>query len=173
MKTVSIAVIGAGSYGTSLGITLARNNHLVLLWGHDPEHIKKLQKDRCNQVFLPNIQFPDNLLPEVSLKMTITKSRNILIVVPSYAFNQVLQNIRPYLTRYSRIIWATKGLEHNTGRLLQDVAREILGDKIPLAVLSGPTFAKELAAGLPTAITVASFDDEFNEDLQQLFHCNK
>ncbi|MFP3036785.1 MAG: NAD(P)H-dependent glycerol-3-phosphate dehydrogenase [Arsenophonus sp.] len=173
MKTVSIAVIGAGSYGTSLGITLARNNHLVLLWGHDPEHIKKLQKDRCNQVFLPNIQFPDNLLPEVSLKMAITKSRNILIVVPSYAFNQVLQNIRPYLTRYSRIIWATKGLEYNTGRLLQDAAREILGDKIPLAVLSGPTFAKELAAGLPTAITVASFDNEFNEELQQLFHCNK
>ncbi|MGP1932194.1 MAG: NAD(P)H-dependent glycerol-3-phosphate dehydrogenase, partial [Arsenophonus sp. ET-DL12-MAG3] len=110
---------------------------------------------------------------EVSLKMAITKSRNILIVVPSYAFNQVLQNIRPYLTRYSRIIWATKGLEYNTGRLLQDAAREILGDKIPLAVLSGPTFAKELAAGLPTAITVASFDNEFNEELQQLFHCSK
>ncbi|MFP3019487.1 MAG: NAD(P)H-dependent glycerol-3-phosphate dehydrogenase [Arsenophonus sp.] len=173
MNTISITVISAGSYGTALAITLARNGHRVLLWGHDPQHIKKLQQDRCNQVFLPNIPFPENLLPEPSLKIAITKSRTILIVVPSHVFNQVLQNIQPYLTQHSRIIWATKGLEHTTGRLLQEVAREILGDKIPLAVLSGPTFAKELAEGLPTAITVASSNPEFSEELQHLFHCGK
>lgn len=144
MNTVSMTVIGAGSYGTALAITLARNGHRVLLWGHDPQHIKKLQQERCNQAFSPDVPFPDNLLPEVSLKTSITASHNILIVVPSHAFNQVLQNIQPYLTQHSRIIWATKGLEHVTGRLLQDVARETLGDKIQLAVLSGPTFAKEL-----------------------------
>ncbi|MGP1924822.1 MAG: NAD(P)H-dependent glycerol-3-phosphate dehydrogenase [Arsenophonus sp. NEOnobi-MAG3] len=173
MKTVSMTVIGAGSYGTSLTITLARNGHRVLLWGHDPQHIKKLQQDRCNQAFLPDVPFPDNLLPEASLKTAISASRNILIVVPSHAFNQVLQNIKPYLRQHSRIIWATKGLEHGTGRLLQDVASEMLGDKIPLAVLSGPTFAKELAAGLPTAISVAASNTAFSEELQQLFHCGK
>ncbi|SPP32568.1 Glycerol-3-phosphate dehydrogenase [NAD(P)+] [Arsenophonus endosymbiont of Aleurodicus floccissimus] len=173
MNTVSMTVIGAGSYGTALAITLARNGHRVLLWGHNPQHIKKLQQERCNQAFLPDVPFPDNLLPEVSLKTAITASHNILIVVPSHAFNQVLQNIQPYLTQHSRIIWATKGLEHGTGRLLQDVARETLGNKIQLAVLSGPTFAKELATGLPTAIVVAASNVEFSEELQQLFHCGK
>ncbi|AMA64727.1 Glycerol-3-phosphate dehydrogenase [NAD(P)+] [Candidatus Arsenophonus lipoptenae] len=171
--TVSITVIGAGSYGTALAITLTRNGHKVFLWGHNPQHIKKLQKDRCNKKFLPDITFPENLLPEISLKRAISISRNILIVVPSHVFNQVLQNIKPYLTKYSRVIWATKGLEHGTGRLLQDVAREIIGDKIPIAVLSGPTFAKELAIGLPTAIVISASNIKFSEELQYIFHCSK
>ncbi|UNE54353.1 NAD(P)H-dependent glycerol-3-phosphate dehydrogenase [Bartonella machadoae] len=173
MKAVSTTVIGAGSFGTALAIALARNGRRVLLWGYNPQHIKELQKYRCNQAFLPDIQFPENLLLEASLETAIMASRNILIVVPSHVFRQVLCNIQPYLDQNSRIIWATKGLEHDTGRLLQEVAREILGDKIPLAVFSGPTFARELAIGLPTAITVAASDAEFSEELQQLFHCSK
>ncbi|MBB5073887.1 glycerol-3-phosphate dehydrogenase (NAD(P)+) [Bartonella callosciuri] len=173
MKAVSITVIGAGSFGTALAIALARNGHSVLLWGYDPQHIKELQKYRCNQAFLPDIRFPDNLSLESSLETAVTASRNILIAVPSHVFHKVLYNIQPYLDQNSRIIWTTKGLEHGTGRLLQEVAREILGDKIPLAVFSGPTFAKELAIGLPTAITVAASDAEFSEELQQIFHCNK
>ncbi|GAA5104848.1 NAD(P)H-dependent glycerol-3-phosphate dehydrogenase [Bartonella jaculi] len=173
MNIVSMTVIGAGSYGTALAVTLARNGHRVLLWGYNPQHIKELQEHRCNQAFLPDVQFPDNLSPEASLEIAITSSRDILIAVPSHVFHQVLYNIKPYLDQNSRIIWATKGLEHGTGRLLQEVAREILGDKIPLAVFSGPTFAKELAIGLPTAITVAASDAEFGEELQQLFQCDK
>ncbi|GAA5097081.1 NAD(P)H-dependent glycerol-3-phosphate dehydrogenase [Bartonella acomydis] len=173
MKAVSITIIGAGSFGTALAIAFARNGHRVLLWGHNPQHIKALQKYRCNQTFLPDILFPKNLLPEASLETAITASHDILIAVPSHVFHQVLYNIQPYLDQHSRIIWATKGLEHGTGRLLQEVAREILGDKIPLAVFSGPTFAKELALGLPTAITVAASDIKFSEELQQLFHCDK
>ncbi|AGF75271.1 NAD(P)H-dependent glycerol-3-phosphate dehydrogenase [Bartonella vinsonii] len=173
MKAISTTVIGAGSFGTALAVTLARNGHHVLLWGYDPQHIRKLQKHRCNPAFLPDIQFPKNLLLETSLETAITTSSNILIVVPSHVFRQVLCNIQPYLHQNSRVIWATKGLEQGTGRLLQEVAREVLGDKIPLAVLSGPTFAKELAIGLPTAITLAASDAEFGEQLQQLFHCSK
>ncbi|OLL53309.1 NAD(P)H-dependent glycerol-3-phosphate dehydrogenase [Bartonella henselae] len=173
MHAVSMTIIGAGSYGTALAIVLARNGHHVLLWGYNPQHIRELQEYRCNQAFLPDVQFPDNLCPEDSLETAIKASRNILIAVPSHVFHQVLYNIRPYLDQHSRIIWATKGLEHGTGRLLQEVAREILGDKIPLAVFSGPTFAKELAIGLPTAITVAASDTEFSEELQQLFHFDK
>ncbi|WP_455475995.1 NAD(P)H-dependent glycerol-3-phosphate dehydrogenase [Bartonella sp. B17] len=173
MSAVSITVIGAGSYGTALAIALARNGHRVLLWGHNHKHIQELQKYRCNQAFLPDVRFPDNVLFEVSLEVAVMASCNILIAVPSCVFHQVLHNIKPYLSQHSRIIWATKGLEYGTGRLLQEVAREILGNKIPLAVLSGPTFAKELAIGLPTAITVAASDAEFSKELQQLFHCGK
>ncbi|WP_455478801.1 NAD(P)H-dependent glycerol-3-phosphate dehydrogenase [Bartonella sp. B10] len=173
MNTVSMTIIGAGSYGTALSIALARNGYRVLLWGYNPQHIRELQEYRCNQAFLPDIKFPDNVLPEVSLEAAITTSRNILISVPSHAFRQVLCNITPYLSKHSRIIWTTKGLEHGTGRLLHEVAREILGEQIPLAVFSGPTFAQELAIGLPTAITVAASNAEFSKELQQLFHSDK
>ncbi|WP_273753856.1 NAD(P)H-dependent glycerol-3-phosphate dehydrogenase [Bartonella sp. MM73XJBT.G] len=173
MKTVAMTVIGAGSFGTALAIALARNGHNILLWGYNSQHIKKLQEQRCNQVHLPDIQFPENLFPEASLKTAITASDNILIAVPSHVFHQVLYNIQPYLDQYSRVIWATKGLEQGTGRLLQEVAREILGEKVPLAVFSGPTFAKELAIGWPTAMTIAASDVGFGKELQQLFHCDK
>ncbi|CDH32563.1 NAD(P)H-dependent glycerol-3-phosphate dehydrogenase [Xenorhabdus bovienii] len=173
MNTASMTVIGAGSYGTALAITLARNGHEVVLWGHNPQHVHALQQARCNQAFLPDISFPDNLLLEADLKNAVSTSSNILIVVPSHVFGDVLQQIKPHLQPDSRIVWATKGLEAETGRLLQDVAREILGNEIPLAVVSGPTFAKELAAGLPTAIAVSATTPEFGEELQQLFHCGK
>lgn len=173
MNTASMTVIGAGSYGTALAITLARNGHQVVLWGHDPKHIQKLQQERSNQVFLPGVSFPDSLSLETDLKSAVEASLNILIVVPSHVFGDVLKQIQPYLQPGSRIIWATKGLERDTGRLLQDVAREVLGNEIPLAVLSGPTFAKELAAGMPTAISIAATDSQFGDELQQLFHCGK
>ena len=173
MNTASMTVIGAGSYGTALAITLARNGHQVVLWGHDPKHIQKLQQERSNQAFLPGVSFPDSLLLETDLKSAVEASLNILIVVPSHVFGDVLKQIQPYLQTGSRIIWATKGLERDTGRLLQDVAREVLGNEIPLAVLSGPTFAKELAAGMPTAISIAATDSQFGDELQQLFHCGK
>jgi glycerol-3-phosphate dehydrogenase (NAD(P)+) len=175
MKTVnaSMTVIGAGSYGTALAITLARNGHPVVLWGHNPDHINALQQARCNQEFLPDVPFPDNLLLETNLSVALAASRNVLVVVPSHVFGDVLRQLKPHLRADARVVWATKGLEAETGRLLQDVAREELGDAIPLAVVSGPTFAKELAAGMPTAISLAATDASFAEDLQQLLHCGK
>ncbi|HDL7059280.1 TPA: NAD(P)H-dependent glycerol-3-phosphate dehydrogenase [Yersinia enterocolitica] len=169
----SMTVIGAGSYGTALAITLARNGHQVVLWGHDPKHIQALQQDRCNQAFLPDVPFPDTLLLETDLARALAASRDVLVVVPSHVFGAVLNQLKPHLRPDARIVWATKGLEAETGRLLADVAREVLGESIPLAVVSGPTFAKELAAGLPTAIALASTDVQFSEDLQQLLHCGK
>ncbi|HDS5480001.1 NAD(P)H-dependent glycerol-3-phosphate dehydrogenase [Serratia liquefaciens] len=169
----SMTVIGAGSYGTALAITLARNGHSVVLWGHNPEQIQKMQHDRCNQAFLPDVIFPDTLLLEADLARALAASRDVLVVVPSHVFGDVLRQLKPHLRPDARIVWATKGLEAETGRLLQDVAREALGEAIPLAVVSGPTFAKELAAGLPTAIALASTDAQFADDLQQLLHCGK
>ena len=117
--------------------------------------------------------FPDTLHLESDLATALAASRDILVVVPSHVFGQVLRQIKPLMRSDARRVWATKGLEAETGRLLQDVAREALGDDIPLAVISGPTFAKELAAGLPTAISLAATDPQFAEDLQRLLHCGK
>ncbi|MEH2922750.1 NAD(P)H-dependent glycerol-3-phosphate dehydrogenase [Samsonia erythrinae] len=169
----SMTVIGAGSYGTALAITLARNGLRVVLWGHNPEHIRALQASRCNQAFLPDVPFPDSLQLETDLAQALADSRDVLVVVPSHVFGDVLRQLKPYLRADARIVWATKGLEAETGRLLQDVAREALGETIPLAVVSGPTFAKELAAGLPTAIALASTDKQFADDLQRRLHCGK
>ncbi|MFL1805398.1 NAD(P)H-dependent glycerol-3-phosphate dehydrogenase [Plesiomonas shigelloides] len=170
---VAMTVIGAGSYGTALALTLARNQHPVVLWGHDPQHMARLAAERENAAFLPGIPFPPDLHIEADLAKAVTASRDILVVVPSHVFGEVLQQLRPYLRPDSRLVWATKGLEAETGRLLQDVAHEVLGDAIPLAVLSGPTFAKEMAVGMPTAISVSASDPQFSADLQQLFHCGK
>ena len=93
--------------------------------------------------------------------------------MPSHAFRETLETIQPFLNDHHRVIWATKGLEPGTGRILQDVAREVLGNKIPLAVVSGPTFAKEMVAGLPTAITLSSADAELCESFSQKLHCSK
>ncbi|URQ60695.1 NAD(P)H-dependent glycerol-3-phosphate dehydrogenase [Pantoea alhagi] len=172
-RNAAVTVLGAGSYGTALAITLARNGHQVLLWGHNPQHLSQLEADRCNVAFLPDVPFPATLSTEPDLAQAVAASRDLLIVVPSHVFGEVLQQIKPYLRADSRIVWATKGLERETGRLLQDVARDIVGDTLPLAVISGPTFAKELAAGLPTAIALAATDPQFADDLQLLLHCGK
>ncbi|CAD6510255.1 NAD(P)H-dependent glycerol-3-phosphate dehydrogenase [Candidatus Profftia tarda] len=171
--TASISIIGAGSYGTALAISLARNGHKVVLWGHKHKHMNTINAARCNQNFLPDVLFPNTLKVEYDLAKAIAASRDTLVVVPSHVFSEVLFQLKPFLRPDSRIVWATKGLESETGNLLQDVIRKILGPDIPLAVISGPTFAKELAAGLPTAIVLSSTDLIFIEDLQRLLHCIK
>jgi glycerol-3-phosphate dehydrogenase (NAD(P)+) len=173
MSSSKISVIGAGSYGTALAICLARNGHETLLWGRDKEHVEAMESARSNDKYLAGYEFPDNLLVESDLSKVASASDNILVVVPSHAFGETLKLMQPMLMANAKVAWATKGLDHQSGRLLQDVAREILGDDIPLAVISGPTFAKEMAAGLPTAISAASTDDAFTEELSQLLHCGK
>ncbi len=92
-----------------LAITLARNGHDVVLWGHDPKHIATLQHDRCNVAFLPDVPFPDSLYLESDLATALAASRNILIVVPSHVFGEVLRQIKPLMRADARIVWATKG----------------------------------------------------------------
>ncbi len=168
-----ITVIGAGSYGSALAITFSRNGYPTYLWGHDPEHMRRLATERCNQAFLPDVRFPDALRIEADLAAAIAKSRDVLIVVPSHVFGEVIAKIKPHLRPDSRIVWATKGLERDSGRLLQDVIEDTLGKDYPLAVLSGPTFAKELAAGMPTAIALASNNQQFALEFQARIHCSK
>lgn len=167
-----MTIIGAGSYGTALAIMLARNSKVVL-WGRDPKHIAALQNTRCNQANLPNIALPEKLLLQTDLAQALAASHNVLLVVPSQVFGSVLQKLKSHLRSDARIVWATKGLEAEKGRLLHQVAQKIVGKTVPLAVISGPTFAKELAIGLPTAIMLASTDINFRQDLQQLFRSER
>jgi glycerol-3-phosphate dehydrogenase (NAD(P)+) len=172
-KSAAIAVIGAGSYGTALAICLARNGHQTLLWGRDVNHVAEMASSCANEKYLPGSKFPDSLEVSADLARVVSASKNILLVVPSHAFGEVLNQIKPHMRPDARLVWATKGLEHDSGRLLQDVAREALGDDISLAVLSGPTFAKEMAAGLPTAISLSSSDETFVSDISNLLHCER
>ena len=169
----SVSVLGAGSYGTALAFCLARNGNPTLLWGRDEKHIAEMKANRENARYLPGATFPDALVVNANLEEVVAASRDILVVVPSHAFAAMLQSLKPLLKPHQRIIWATKGLEPKTGRLLRDVAEEILGTDYPLAVLSGPTFAKEMVAGLPTAISLSSTDDTLSDEFAAKLHCAK
>lgn len=160
-----ITVLGAGSWGTALAVQLARTNRPTTLWGRADDEPERLARERTNHRYLPDIRFPDALQIEADLQAAIHSSRDILIVVPSHVFRIVLGQIQPHLSADQRIAWATKGFEQQTGQLPHQVARDVLGAKYPLAVLSGPTFATEVGAGLPTAMTVASTDVQFADDL--------
>ncbi len=166
-----ISVFGSGSYGTALAVSLARKGLNVLLWGFVKEEIDSLEEHRENVKYLPGVRMPDSLHVTNSIEDAVTASEVLLVVVPSMFFGSTLNSIKPYLTPKHRLVWATKGLEHGTGRLLGTVAREILGEGIPLAIISGPTFAKELAFGLPTVIAVASTDPAFASELSELMRC--
>lgn len=168
-----ITVIGAGSYGTALAIALSRNGLPTILWGRNQAEIERMSAQRQNFRFLPDITFPDALRLESDLGKAIQAARDILLAVPSHVFADVLRQIKPLLSPTHRITWASKGLEHDSGRLLHQVAEEILGKNYPLAVLSGPTFAKELAMGLPTAIVLSSANQQFAQELQERIHCSK
>lgn len=150
-----IAVLGAGSWGTALAILLGRNGAQVRLWTHLEAQAEALQQTRENRQFLPGIELPDQVQATAVLEQAVAGADEVLIVVPSHAFRQVLANTAPLLDSRTGVSWATKGLDPGSGRLLHQVAEEILGQR-SLATLSGPSFAGEVARGLPTAITVAS-----------------
>jgi glycerol-3-phosphate dehydrogenase (NAD(P)+) len=159
-----MAVIGAGSWGTALAIQLAREGHSTQLWGRDGEQIEAMRRARRNPRYLPDAGFPDALQVTGDLRQALRGARDALIAVPSHAFRETLEHIQAHLKPGTRIAWATKGFEIATGLLPHQVALQVLGAR-PGAVLSGPTFAKEVGAGLPTAMTVASADEHFAKEL--------
>ncbi len=123
-----------------------------------------MQRERCNARYLPDAAFPERLRIEPDLAQALGECDDALIAVPSHAFRSTMQSIKPHLRPHTRVAWATKGFELGSGKLPFAVASEVLGAR-PLAVLSGPTFAREVGAGLPTAMTVASPDAQFAGNL--------
>lgn len=169
-KGKPIAVLGAGSWGTAIAISLTRNGEPALLWGRDDEQIALLDAERCNRRYLPDVPFPDGLKVSSDLEQTVADAGDVIVVVPSHAFRAMLKSIEPYVRADQRIAWATKGFETGSGKLLHEVVQDIFGAEKPIAVISGPTFAKEVAKGLPTAVTVASNDQSFADYLARRLH---
>jgi len=159
-----MTVIGAGSWGTALAIQLAREGHPTRLWGRDGVQLDAMRLARRNERYLPDAGFPDALLVTNDLREALGGARDALIAVPSHAFRATLESVKPHLDPDTHVAWATKGFEIATGLLPHQVAEQILGSR-PGAVLSGPTFAREVGAGLPTAMTIASHDERFAKEL--------
>nr|WP_136251445.1 NAD(P)H-dependent glycerol-3-phosphate dehydrogenase [Ningiella ruwaisensis] len=166
----SVSVFGAGSYGTALAFCLSRNGHPTYLWGRSAKDIVAMNAVRMNEKYLDGFHFPEALHPVSDLKQAVEASEYLLVVVPSHAFAPMLKELAPLIKPHHKLIWASKGLEPETGRLLQEVVVDILGEHIPKAVLSGPTFAKEMAAGMPTAITLSSNCPDLAESFSQMLH---
>ena len=160
-----IAVLGAGSWGTALALQFARSGREVRLWGRNPDDLERLARDRENRRYLPGAAFPDNLKVEADLDACIRGVRDILVSVPSHGLRETLERCKDTLAKDARVSWATKGFELSTGKLPHQVAEEVLGQGHAMAVLSGPTFAKEVGEGLPTALTIAASSDDFAADL--------
>jgi len=151
-----VAILGAGSWGTALAILLARNGYRARLWGHERSKLERLGRERENSQYLPGIAFPESLHVEHHLAQLARTANNILIATPSHAFRTIVEQLKPHIESSAIVAWATKGLEPGSGKLLDRVAREVLGDGVKIGVVSGPTFAREVATGLPTAFTVAA-----------------
>ncbi|MDF1588200.1 MAG: NAD(P)-dependent glycerol-3-phosphate dehydrogenase [Gammaproteobacteria bacterium] len=163
-------VVGAGAWGTALAIAIARNDHPVILWGRDASQLAAMRQSRSNERYLPGIVFPEPLVIADDFEQAVSVAKHVLVSVPSIAFSETLIALKPLLAENVPLSWATKGLMPDTGRFLFDTAHDILGDSHPLAIITGPSFAAEVAKGLPTAITVASIDDGFKQALASALH---
>jgi len=169
-KPSRIAVLGAGSWGSALAIHLAKQGHEVALWGRNEQVMRAMIEEGSNARYLPDIAFPSQLTPVVTLDEALLGADEVLIAVPSHAFYDTLKLVAAKKPGCMRYVWASKGFEVGTARLLHQCVEEILGAQASYAVISGPTFAKEVALGLPTAATLASNDAAYANELAALFH---
>lgn len=163
----TVAVLGAGSWGTAVAIALANQGHSVLLWSKNAEHCQDMTSTRCNERYLPNIALPPTLTCRSDLAETVTQADWVLIAVPSHAFSDLL-SIMPQPKH--GIAWLTKGVDPSTHHLLSDLVSEYWGETYPSAVISGPSFAKEVALDLPTALVVASKHPVYQQQIHNLLH---
>jgi glycerol-3-phosphate dehydrogenase (NAD(P)+) len=165
----TLAVLGAGSWGTALAALTARNGVPTTLWGRDPRVLDEMAASRCNQRYLPDIELPASLHYESDLAAAVRGASIVLIVVPSHAFASMLVELAPLLDGDTAIAWATKGFEPGTGRFLHELVAQQLPCR-PAAVVTGPSFAREVAAGLPSAVTVHSDNAAFAQTVASLLH---
>lgn len=163
-------VIGGGSWGTALAVLFARNGFETQLWVRDADQARQYSDARRNTKYLPDIPFPPNLEITSDLQAAATGKTDLVIVVPSRAFRGICRQLGQIIPSNTRLILATKGIEDKTLKLMHVVAHEELHIDRPTAVLSGPTFAKEVAAGLPTAVTVASNNTAYAQEVANFVH---
>jgi glycerol-3-phosphate dehydrogenase (NAD(P)+) len=158
-------VLGAGSWGTALAIQFARAARPAVLWARDPAQVDTMARERRNRRYLPEAAFPERLEVTADLAAAVARAEDVLVVVPSHAFRGLLTLLAPLPVR--RLAWATKGFELDTGLLPHQIVDQVLPAGLPKAVLSGPTFAREVGAGLPSAMTIASADQHYAQRLAE------
>lgn len=164
----SFSVLGAGAWGTALAFQLARINpkDSILLWGHNPDHQLELQQQHCNPFYFPDDVFPTNLTAVIDLPDAVKNSDGIIIAVPSHSFKELIQQLDLLCSSGLPMLSATKGLDPSTGNFLSTLVKENQN----FAILSGPSFASEVIAGLPTAITIAATNPAYAEFWQKHLH---
>ena len=165
-----LAVLGAGSWGTALAALTARHGHPTILWGRDGAVTAAIDASHENARYLPGVRLPDALRATDAMATAMAGATLVLVAVPSHAFAETLRAMAPHLPAGAGVAWATKGFEPGSGRFLHEVAREVLGPDVPLAVVTGPSFAREVAAGLPTALTVHADPPAFARDVAAVLH---
>ncbi len=169
MTNARLCVLGAGSWGTALANLLAVNGNQVTLWSHDKNQVESLKQTRINEPYLPGFQLSEKLTFSESLDSTVSNVDGIIIATPSHALREILKKIQDKVSQKVLFTLACKGFEEKTGLLLHRVFEQELC-KNQLTVLSGPTFAKEVIQGLPTAVTIATSDPEAGKKVISWFH---
>lgn len=170
-----VGVIGGGAWGTALAMVLAGNRHDITLWMYEKELADDVEKTRENRTYLPGFLLPDSIRVTNSIESAVKDHAYVLSVVPSHTVRRVSSEISQHLSEKAVIISASKGIESESLLLLSSVFRDTLPKKFHnrLCVLSGPSFAKEVAQGMPTAVTLASFDPEIGRQAQRLLSTPK
>lgn len=168
-----IAVLGAGSWGTAMATVTARNGHRTILWGRNAEQMANMQATGQNTRYLPGYDLPDNLEYTSDLDYALSEADLLEVVTPSGGFREAIRASKDFLLKTKQVCWATKGVEYGSNKFLHEVVEEELGQAIDMAVISGPSFAKEVVQCLPTAVTVASKNIDFAQAIARLFHNNK
>ena len=161
-----VTVLGAGAWGTALAKLLHQNGHAVVLWGHDSSRLEELRRTGRNERYLPGVELPRDWKIETDLRLAVAGSEAVIAAVPSKAFREVTEHLSDFT---GMVVSVTKGIEHETGLTMCGVLAET-APKATRAALSGPTFALEVARGMPTAIVAASNDPATANAVQQLFH---
>ncbi len=163
-----IAILGAGAWGTALALSLARQNrHELTLWAHSPDHAEEMAVRQENARYLPGFALPESLRLTASLEEAAARADILLSVTPSTALPETIAALAPFLTRDHVFVSASKGIQDGTHRRMSEVVAAV--SDVRFAVLGGPSFAKEVAAALPTAATLASTDAELAGQLQRDF----
>ncbi|MDE1960001.1 MAG: NAD(P)-dependent glycerol-3-phosphate dehydrogenase [Xanthomonadaceae bacterium] len=165
----SVAVLGAGSWGTALAAVLARNGASATLWGRDADAIARMRATRRNARYLPDLELPAALAVSADLSSCVRSAQVVLIVTPSHAFAGLLDALAPQFPAGAGLAWATKGFDPPSGRFLHEIVAARLPGT-PAAIITGPSFAREVAQGLPTAVTVHSADAVFAQRVADMLH---
>ncbi|MCS6815958.1 MAG: NAD(P)-dependent glycerol-3-phosphate dehydrogenase [Blastocatellia bacterium] len=165
-----VAIIGAGSWGTALSILAARRGHIVTLWSHEPEVAAAIRERRENPVYLPGALVPSQVRVTTSLEEALESADVVISAIPSHVCRSIYERMRPWLHPQLIFVSATKGLEVETQMRMSEVLREVLRDQFEprVVVLSGPSFAQEVARGDPTAVVAASYPLEYSQLVQRL-----